>query len=560
MLVFHPTALLFLFDRIASMADSSHGLDAEIQKFEQKHGENPEGRYFVPLANAYRKSGLVEQAEDLLREGLKRHPDYLSAHIVLGRCLADRGATAEAEDEFRRVISGDPHNLVALRSLGDLAASTGRRAEAVSWYEQLLAIDPMSSEAREALQAVQETTEQQVAPPEEDAAGSFASAGGQPDPAPERTFEPLELDGGFDAPDLDRGFELPPRLGEEPPAEQGRGAEPPKLGEMAFGAGFGLGPDEPEDSAPGDDQVTEIGELAMEGGADAPAGGAHAEEGDEVEVVTETIAELYAAQGFSERALAVYRELVRRRGEEPALLRRISELEARSPGGSAGTVQAADPDPFADSFAEGFGGGEDREEGESSPRVTVASFFGTLLAWKAGSRHSEQEVDAEPEYDFGALVEEPEPEAEADYDFAVASEPEAPPAPGGAEEPDAPASGSSSEEPALPWESGSPAPDEAANPWESQAPVADEAPAGGGDFSFDEYFGEGAEAQPAPPAADEPRLPEPQGAADPAPPSPPAEDAGADAGGGPGEAAAPADEVDPEDLESFQTWLRSLKR
>ena len=78
---------------------------AEIQKLEQLHNQHPEGRYFVPLADRYRKLGMTEQAETLLRDGLRLHPDYLSAHIVLGGCLADRGATDDAADEFRYVLS-----------------------------------------------------------------------------------------------------------------------------------------------------------------------------------------------------------------------------------------------------------------------------------------------------------------------------------------------------------------------------------------------------------------------------------------------------------------------
>jgi uncharacterized protein HemY len=58
------------------MAESPAQLHAEIEKYQQKHDENPEGRYFVPLANAYRKLGEFDAAESLLREGLRRHPDY----------------------------------------------------------------------------------------------------------------------------------------------------------------------------------------------------------------------------------------------------------------------------------------------------------------------------------------------------------------------------------------------------------------------------------------------------------------------------------------------------
>jgi hypothetical protein len=53
---------------------------------------------------------------------------------------------------------------------------------------------------------------------------------------------------------------------------------------------------------------------------------------DDVEMVTETMAELYYRQGFVDRAADVYRELIARRGEEPALTRRLAELETELRG------------------------------------------------------------------------------------------------------------------------------------------------------------------------------------------------------------------------------------
>jgi len=63
---------------------------SEIEKLERRYAENPDGRYFAPLADAYRKAGQVDRALELVRAGLEKHADYLSAHIVLGRCLLDK--------------------------------------------------------------------------------------------------------------------------------------------------------------------------------------------------------------------------------------------------------------------------------------------------------------------------------------------------------------------------------------------------------------------------------------------------------------------------------------
>ena len=136
------------------MLDAPAALDAEIQLLERRHAENPEGRFFVPLADRYRKLGELDRAELLLRDRLRRHPDHVSARVVLAQCLEDLGRVDEAAGEFRSVLAVDPQNLLALRSLGRLAAAAGQHQEATGWYGELLAVDPTNEDAGRALEAL----------------------------------------------------------------------------------------------------------------------------------------------------------------------------------------------------------------------------------------------------------------------------------------------------------------------------------------------------------------------------------------------------------------------
>lgn len=314
---------------------------AEIDKLERKQAENPGGRYFVPLANAYRRAGYVDRAIAVLRQGMAKHPEYVSAHIILGRCYTDQGKMDSAHAEFDQVLSLDPQNLVALRTLGELAADAGEVDTARRWFGQLLSVDPMNEEARRSLDEL----------------------GGAPAPAMESSIA-----------------ELPTTT-----------ADPPQ---------------EPEDSGP-------LAEIFVP--TSFPAGHADSDPYAASEsVVTETIAELYTRQGFYDRAIEVYRELIRRKGEEPKLLERLNRVERLAAGdpvdepiefvGREGSVPDAtgdprlggsedDPalagaenvsvpaddrrtaDPFADSFAEGFPG---------------------LVAYPAEAAATREEEDGEP--------------------------------------------------------------------------------------------------------------------------------------------------------------------
>jgi thioredoxin-like negative regulator of GroEL len=77
------------------MSDVSPELSARLQTLEGQYAENP-AKFFMSLASALREAGSAGHAEEVLRENLKRHPGYLSAHVLLGRCLVDRGALEEA--------------------------------------------------------------------------------------------------------------------------------------------------------------------------------------------------------------------------------------------------------------------------------------------------------------------------------------------------------------------------------------------------------------------------------------------------------------------------------
>ncbi len=343
---------------------------SELDQLERRHAENRDGRYFVPLANAYRKAGKTARAVSVLRQGLAKHPDYVSARIVLAHCMRDEGNLSGATAEYDHVLSLDSQNLVALRSLGDMAAAAGEVDDATRWYDRLLAVDPMNEEARAGLEALSPSStsvadEEETGGLDGGAAPTTAATGFVPDTAMEDALESIAA--GSDA---------------------------------------------------ADDVPTYAGET----------------------VVTETIAELYTKQGLFDRATGIYRELIRRRGEDPHLRDQLSRVERLAAGeslespldlppfldavearsgidlpspspGDADTadsadlvVAAGDQDPFADSFAKGFpdrsiqeqaaettaeADSDFSEAGDRRPPITIREYLREVLDWRPGGATSE---------------------------------------------------------------------------------------------------------------------------------------------------------------------------
>jgi tetratricopeptide (TPR) repeat protein len=139
---------------------------SEIEKLEARYRENPKGRNFAPLADAYRKAGLIDNAIELCQAGLTLHPDYVSGHIVHGRCLVDKKDDAGAEAVFRKVLELDPENILALKVLAEVAERNNHYDQAMEWLNRLLLADPMNGEAAEGLSRVRgKVATQPIVPP-----------------------------------------------------------------------------------------------------------------------------------------------------------------------------------------------------------------------------------------------------------------------------------------------------------------------------------------------------------------------------------------------------------
>jgi len=66
-------------------------LSNNFHQYKNLYEKNPSSKVFVPLAECYRRYGLVDEALAILRKGLKKFKDHLPALVVLGHCYYDQG-------------------------------------------------------------------------------------------------------------------------------------------------------------------------------------------------------------------------------------------------------------------------------------------------------------------------------------------------------------------------------------------------------------------------------------------------------------------------------------
>lgn len=370
------------------MAEEDEGkegftLSPEIEKYIESLSKDPKSRVFAPLAEAYRKGGLLDEAIQVAQDGLKFNPSYVSGRMALGRAYYDKGMKTEAREELEKVVKSAPDNIMAHKILGEIYQAEGRAGEAVRSFKIVLALNPTDKEVSGALEILEGRkpppsgpAESTVAPPvkkeEVRAEKEKAAPGVAEAPQPKAEVSPLERaeevkasppvggeevvgeEGGpsavageaeesqeeaesFDG--LDETFkdfeEIPPETAEKEvemkeeaelaPAREPEALraevrveiprkEPLEQAQIAY-SGSGV---EVEAEPPGEPEIAE---------KEAPQ--VQPEAGRE-ELATVTMAELYNKQGYPEKALKVYQDILTSDPDNLEIKKRIEELSGQT--------------------------------------------------------------------------------------------------------------------------------------------------------------------------------------------------------------------------------------
>lgn len=72
--------------------------------------DDPSSIVFAPIAEFFLKYGMVDEAQRICHEGLRRHPQLVSGRIVMAKVHLRRGNWEEAEEELRVVSAIVPGN------------------------------------------------------------------------------------------------------------------------------------------------------------------------------------------------------------------------------------------------------------------------------------------------------------------------------------------------------------------------------------------------------------------------------------------------------------------
>lgn len=130
-------------------------IDQRISKCKKILSKDSESLIFAALSEAYRRRGELNMATKICTEGLRIHPDYGSAHLVMAKINMDKRLFAEAEKELFLAIKADGQTRANELLLSEILIKKGRFKEATGLLEKLFATDPENPQVKRLLEEIE---------------------------------------------------------------------------------------------------------------------------------------------------------------------------------------------------------------------------------------------------------------------------------------------------------------------------------------------------------------------------------------------------------------------
>ena len=119
----------------------------DIEKLKERVDKDPNSKLFVPLAEEYKKEGMLDEAINVLLGGIERQPGYMSARVSLGKIYLEKGMMNEARSEFESVIKSIPDNLYAHKKLAEIYRDLGEIGLSIRSYKTVLNLNALDDDA-----------------------------------------------------------------------------------------------------------------------------------------------------------------------------------------------------------------------------------------------------------------------------------------------------------------------------------------------------------------------------------------------------------------------------
>jgi len=128
---------------------------ADIKNLEDQLASNPESFCFARLSEVYFKVGLIDDAIHVARQGVIKHPRYLSGQRSLALACHAKGLKSEALAALQLIAEALPEDVSSLKLLGRLYAEAGNYTDACRTFRTAVEFAPDDQECRIELESLE---------------------------------------------------------------------------------------------------------------------------------------------------------------------------------------------------------------------------------------------------------------------------------------------------------------------------------------------------------------------------------------------------------------------
>jgi tetratricopeptide (TPR) repeat protein len=100
------------------------------------------------------RTGRVDQANELIDQWLREHPDLADTYALDAWRLRQQNAIPQAHGRLQQALAIDPQHARALTELALVYEQTGMPDRAIVLYERIVARDPQQHEVRQRLDSL----------------------------------------------------------------------------------------------------------------------------------------------------------------------------------------------------------------------------------------------------------------------------------------------------------------------------------------------------------------------------------------------------------------------
>ncbi len=134
-------------------------IDERVEKCLAILADNPRSQVFAALADVYRKRGDFGRAFSVCKSGLKHHPEYASAHIVMAKLYLHQGMHDDALASVSYAVGLDGPTRASDLLEADIRVAMGDGDGARPFVERLRASDPRNPAVKALVQRLKDLRE-----------------------------------------------------------------------------------------------------------------------------------------------------------------------------------------------------------------------------------------------------------------------------------------------------------------------------------------------------------------------------------------------------------------